>query len=118
MLSAVVPFMAADHASRLLRAIHRIMGTALGLSLAAAILAVVRPSAPTAIFLVIVLQAGAELLIRRHYGWALVLMGGLVGATVLTLLFLPALYAAWFRVRAADVAAEPSPQTELSRMAA
>jgi len=25
-------------------------------------------------------------------------MGGLVSATVLTLLFLPALYAAWFRV--------------------
>jgi multidrug efflux pump subunit AcrB len=26
-------------------------------------------------------------------------MGGLIVATVLTLLFLPALYAAWFRVR-------------------
>ena len=28
------------------------------------------------------------------------MMGGIVVATVLTLLFLPALYAAWFRVRA------------------
>ena len=30
---------------------------------------------------------------------AVAIMGGLVVATVLTLLFLPALYAAWFRVR-------------------
>jgi len=29
------------------------------------------------------------------------IMGGLIVATVLTLLFLPALYAAWFRVRRA-----------------
>jgi multidrug efflux pump subunit AcrB len=30
---------------------------------------------------------------------AVAIMGGLVSATVLTLLFLPALYAAWFRVQ-------------------
>jgi multidrug efflux pump len=30
---------------------------------------------------------------------AVSIMGGLVVATALTLLFLPALYAAWFRVR-------------------
>ena len=30
---------------------------------------------------------------------AVAMMGGLVIATVLTLVFLPALYAAWFRVR-------------------
>jgi multidrug efflux pump subunit AcrB len=30
---------------------------------------------------------------------AVAIMGGLLIATVLTLLFLPALYAAWFRVR-------------------
>jgi multidrug efflux pump subunit AcrB len=29
---------------------------------------------------------------------AIAIMGGLIIATVLTLLFLPALYAAWFRV--------------------
>jgi multidrug efflux pump len=29
---------------------------------------------------------------------AVAIMGGLIVATVLTLLFLPALYAAWFRV--------------------
>jgi multidrug efflux pump len=31
---------------------------------------------------------------------AVAIMGGLVVATLLTLLFLPALYAAWFRVKA------------------
>ena len=30
---------------------------------------------------------------------AVAIMGGLLVATVLTLLFLPALYAAWFRIR-------------------
>jgi multidrug efflux pump len=30
---------------------------------------------------------------------AVAIMGGLIVATVLTCLFLPALYAAWFRVR-------------------
>jgi multidrug efflux pump len=41
---------------------------------------------------------------------AVAIMGGLAGATVLTLFFLPALYAAWFRVRPDEVrAAEPAP---------
>jgi hypothetical protein len=30
---------------------------------------------------------------------AIAIMGGLIVATVLTLFFLPALYAAWFRIR-------------------
>jgi hypothetical protein len=30
---------------------------------------------------------------------ALAMMGGLIAATILTLTFLPALYATWFRVR-------------------
>jgi multidrug efflux pump len=30
---------------------------------------------------------------------AITIMGGLISATVLTVLFVPALYAAWFRVR-------------------
>jgi Cu/Ag efflux pump CusA len=34
---------------------------------------------------------------------AYTIMGGLVVATVLTLLFVPALYAAWFRVRVPSV---------------
>jgi multidrug efflux pump len=37
---------------------------------------------------------------------ATAIMGGLFIATVLTLLFLPALYAAWFRVKPTPVTAE------------
>ncbi len=37
---------------------------------------------------------------------AVAIMGGLIVATALTLLFLPALYAAWFRVRASEVRIE------------
>jgi multidrug efflux pump subunit AcrB len=33
---------------------------------------------------------------------AVTLIGGTIGGTVLTLLFLPALYAIWFRIEAAD----------------
>ena len=42
---------------------------------------------------------------------AVALMGGLLVATALTLLFLPALYAAWFRVKRpeAGVAASTDP---------
>jgi multidrug efflux pump len=36
---------------------------------------------------------------------AVAIMGGLIVATILTLLFLPALYAAWFRVRREEVRA-------------
>jgi Cu/Ag efflux pump CusA len=37
------------------------------------------------------------------------MMGGLLIATVLTLIFLPALYAAWYRVREPPPGAAPSP---------
>jgi multidrug efflux pump len=37
---------------------------------------------------------------------AVAIMGGLIVATALTLLFLPALYAAWFRVK--EVEAKPA----------
>jgi multidrug efflux pump len=37
-------------------------------------------------------------------------MGGLIVATLLTLLFLPALYAAWYRVPPGDAPAGPSLQ--------
>ena len=39
---------------------------------------------------------------------AVAIMGGLIVATALTLLFLPALYAAWFRVRASEARPEPA----------
>jgi multidrug efflux pump subunit AcrB len=37
---------------------------------------------------------------------AVTLIGGTIGGTILTLLFLPALYAIWYRIRAADAPAE------------
>src|SRR6266436_2363504 len=40
---------------------------------------------------------------------AVTLMGGLLVATILTLLFLPALYAFWFRVRRPEAVAAPPP---------
>jgi multidrug efflux pump subunit AcrB len=59
-------------------------------------------TAGTAIFAMIPLS--------RSVFWgpmAVALMGGLLVATVLTLLFLPALYAAWFRVKRS--AEKPAP---------
>ena len=60
----------------------------------------------------IVLTAGAAVLamipLTRQVFWgpmAVAIMGGLIVATVLTCLFLPALYAAWFRVREPDAEA-------------
>ena len=61
-------------------------------------------TAGTAIFAMIPLS--------RSVFWgpmAVALMGGLLVATALTLLFLPALYAAWFRVRRPETAAEAEP---------
>ena len=46
--------------------------------------------------------------LTRQVFWgpmAVAIMGGLIVATVLTCLFLPALYAAWFRVREPDATA-------------
>jgi multidrug efflux pump subunit AcrB len=60
----------------------------------------------------IVLTAGAAIFamipLTRQVFWgpmAVAIMGGLIVATVLTCLFLPALYAAWFRVREPDATA-------------
>ncbi len=60
----------------------------------------------------IMLTAAASVLamipLSRSVFWgpmAVAIMGGLIVATVLTLLFLPALYAAWFRVRRVPAAA-------------
>jgi multidrug efflux pump len=39
---------------------------------------------------------------------AVAIMGGLIVATVLTLLALPAMYAAWFRVKREDSAPAPA----------
>ena len=45
---------------------------------------------------------------------AVTLIGGTIGGTVLTLLFLPALYAIWFRIRAAE---EEFPQAQMPQPA-
>jgi multidrug efflux pump len=61
-------------------------------------------TAGTAIFAMIPLS--------RSVFWgpmAVALMGGLLVATALTLLFLPALYAAWFRVKRPDAVAQAQP---------
>jgi multidrug efflux pump len=64
----------------------------------------------------IVLTAAAAVLamipLSRSVFWgpmAVAIMGGLVVATLLTLLALPAMYAAWFRVKREGIPAEPSP---------
>jgi multidrug efflux pump len=62
----------------------------------------------------VVLTALAAILamipLSRSVFWgpmAISMMGGLLVATVLTLVFLPALYAAWFRVRPEPAVEEP-----------
>ncbi len=67
----------------------------------------------------VVLTALAAILamipLARSVFWgpmALSIMGGLIVATVLTLFFLPALYAAWFRVRRTPPVAQAAPPAE------
>ncbi len=69
----------------------------------------------------VVLTALAAILamipLARSVFWgpmALSIMGGLIVATVLTLFFLPALYAAWFRVRPTSPADQAAPQQPAS----
>jgi multidrug efflux pump subunit AcrB len=63
----------------------------------------------------VMLTAAATVLamipLARSVFWgpmAIAIMGGLIVATLLTLLFLPALYAAWFRVRRVAVSPQVS----------
>ena len=46
---------------------------------------------------------------------AYVLIGGTIGGTVLTLVFLPALYAIWFKIAPRDARAQSSPSEPLAR---
>jgi multidrug efflux pump len=66
----------------------------------------------------ILLTAGTAIFamvpLSRSVFWgpmAVALMGGLLVATALTLLFLPALYAAWFRVKCDEPAKAPAAAT-------
>jgi Cu/Ag efflux pump CusA len=73
--------------------------------------------ATVARFRPIMLTAAAAVLalipLTRNVFWgpmSAAMMGGLVVATLLTVTFLPALYAAWFRVKRPRPVAEPVPQ--------
>jgi uncharacterized membrane protein YccC len=70
-LTAVVPMAAADTHGRLLRAAHRLVGTAAGLVVAGALLAL-SPSGWALVALVALAQLGAELFVLRNYSLALV----------------------------------------------
>jgi multidrug efflux pump subunit AcrB len=59
--------------------------------------------------------------ISREVFWgpmAYAMMGGIIVGTVLTLLFLPALYVAWFRVKAPPQSEAELPVTEMAQEAA
>lgn len=73
MVSAVVPLVAADPAHQVIRGVHRVVGTAVGLGVAWALLETRMPVVVT-ILLVAALQAGAELLVGRNYAVALVVI--------------------------------------------
>jgi uncharacterized membrane protein YccC len=69
-LSAIVPLAAATRATRLQRAVHRVLGTVGGLGLTALLLAI--PLVPWQLVLVlIVLQFLTEMFVIRHYSLAL-----------------------------------------------
>ncbi|WP_445995843.1 FUSC family protein [Okibacterium fritillariae] len=70
MIAAVVPLVAVRLSHSALRATHRIVGTFLGLILAAILLSA-QPSGLAAIALVVALQIAAELFVTRNYGFAL-----------------------------------------------
>lgn len=71
MVSAVVPLTARDLTGQLVRGAHRLLGTLLGLGVAAALLALPLRGV-LLVLVVVVLQMGAELLVGRNYGLALV----------------------------------------------
>ena len=75
--------------------------------------ATVRRCRPITVTAAAAVLALIPLLRSNFFGpMATALMGGITVATVLTLFFLPALYAAWFRVRNDEPAREPAPQAQ------
>jgi hypothetical protein len=71
MVSAVVPLVARDFGQQVVRGLQRLLGTAVGLGLAALLLAV-EPQGLGLILVVAALQVAAELLVGRNYAAALV----------------------------------------------
>lgn len=71
MVSAVVPLVARDFRQQVVRGLHRVVGTALGLVVAGVLLAI-DPPALAVVLIVVVLQVLAELVVGRNYALALV----------------------------------------------
>jgi hypothetical protein len=71
MVSAVVPLAATRPRAQLVRGLHRIVGTLVGLGVAAAFFAL-DPDGLVLILVVVALQCAAELLVGRNYALALV----------------------------------------------
>lgn len=72
MVAAVAPFSVIPPTHQIVRAIHRVVGTAVGLAVAALILVATPLPAIPLILLVTALHAATEMLVVRHYGLALV----------------------------------------------
>jgi hypothetical protein len=99
MVSATAALGAADVTGRIVRAGQRVLGTLIGVALAAALLSVT--AAPAAlIVLVVLLQAGAELFVGRNYGVTMVFVTPL--ALIMSQLAHPSLSAALFSDRALE----------------
>jgi uncharacterized membrane protein YccC len=73
MVSAVVPLAARDLLPQVVRGVQRVIGTGLGLLLAAFLLSL-DLSGLALVLLVVALQVGAELLVGRNYAIALVVI--------------------------------------------
>ncbi|HEX7806101.1 MAG TPA: FUSC family protein, partial [Cellulomonas sp.] len=73
MVAAVVPLAVSDTPGQLLRAGHRLGGTAVGLLVAAGLFAL-HPAGWQLVVLVVALQTVAELFVVRNYGFAMVVI--------------------------------------------
>jgi hypothetical protein len=71
MVAAVVPLAVSDTPGQLLRASHRLGGTAVGLVVAAGLFAL-HPAGWELVIVVVVLQTVAELFVVRNYGFAMI----------------------------------------------
>ncbi|KRF37779.1 hypothetical protein ASG94_03195 [Nocardioides sp. Soil805] len=71
MVSAVVPLAATRPSAQVVRGVHRVIGTFVGLA-AAAVLLALDPGGLVLILVVVALQCAAELLVGRNYALALV----------------------------------------------
>lgn len=87
MVASVVVLSGPDLRSRVTRGLHRVVGTLLGLGVAAAVLAL-QPTGVTAVLVIVLLQVLTELVVGRNYAVALLfitplalLMGQLVHPT-------------------------------------